>query len=59
MMKRLLAAIVLIPGAALAHGAHPPVPEAAHGAAHAGPLVGLALIAVALGVGWLSARRRD
>ena len=58
-MKRLALITVFAPGAALAHGAHAPVPEVAHGFAHTGPVVGLALIAVTFGAGWLAARRRN
>ena len=50
-MKKLITLIALTPAAALAHGAHAPVPEAAHGAAHIGINVGLALIAVAVVLG--------
>ena len=48
-MKRLTlsALISALPVAALAHGGHAPVPEAAHGMVHFGPLAGLALIATA------------
>jgi len=45
-MKTLFIPAILLPGAALAHGAHPPVPEAAHGLAHAAPLLVVAVIAV-------------
>ena len=46
-MKKLIASLTLLPGAALAHGGHAPLPEAAHGFTHAAPLLGVALIAVA------------
>ena len=46
-MTTLLTLAVLLPGAALAHGEHAPLPEAAHGMTHAAPLLGVAVIAVA------------
>ncbi|GFE63753.1 hypothetical protein [Litoreibacter roseus] len=57
-MKRLTALAALLPGSALAHGGHAPVPEIAHGLSHVGPFVGLVIIAIAGGVilyqRWLS-----
>ena len=47
-MKRLVTLMTVLPGAALAHGGHAPVPEAAHGMTHAAPLLGGALIVAAL-----------
>jgi len=49
-------AALLAPTALLAHGGHAPVPEAAHGAVHAAPLVFVAVIAVLAGV-WIWRRR--
>jgi len=46
-MKRLALALALAPSGLLAHGAHPPVAEAAHGMAHVGLNVGLAIVALA------------
>lgn len=46
-MKKLALALVVSPSALLAHGAHLPVPEAAHGMAHGGLQAGLAIIALA------------
>ena len=57
-MKRLALIAAFLPGLVLAHGTHAPVPEIAHGFAHAGPLAGLALIAIAVAAGWLAVRRR-
>ena len=56
MKKRTLAALALItqPVAALAHGAHPPLAEPAHGLSHAGPILALAVIALA---GYLAFKR--
>ena len=50
-MKKLATVLALAPTALLAHGAHAPVPEAAHGMAHMGLNTGLALIALAVIVG--------
>lgn len=49
-MKHLATLITLLPGAALAHGGHAPVPEAAHAMTHAGPILGVAAIALAIGL---------
>ncbi len=46
-MKTLTTLAVLLPGAALAHGGHPPVAEAAHAGVHGMIATGFAL---ALGV---------
>lgn len=50
-MKTLTTLTVLLPGAALAHGGHPPVAEAVHGGVHgmivSGFVVALAVIATA------------
>ena len=54
-MKRLLILACMMPGTVLAHGAHPPVPEAVHDASHIGPVAGLVLIAI---VGGLALRQR-
>ena len=51
-MKQLTVLMTLAPAAAFAHGGHPPVPEASHGAVHTVPLVIAALIAVG-GLVWL------
>ncbi len=50
-MRKLATLIALAPTSLLAHGAHAPVPEAAHGMAHLGINVGLAIIALAAVVG--------
>lgn len=47
-MKRIATALALSPSLAFAHGAHLPVPEYAHGAAHAGPLAVIVLVAAAV-----------
>ncbi|NHX27233.1 hypothetical protein HA397_25025 [Escherichia coli] len=47
-MKKLVALSAVFPGAALAHGAHAPVPEAAHGLAHAGGVLAGAVIVLVL-----------
>ena len=47
-MKRLAILLTALPGAVLAHGAHPPVPETAHGPAHALVLGGLAVVLIVL-----------
>ena len=47
-MKTLLTFAVVLPGAAFAHGGHAPLPEAAHGMTHAVPLLGVAVVAVAV-----------
>ena len=49
-MKRLTTLAALLPASAMAHGAHPPVPDMVHGLSHAGPLMGLAVIAIAGGM---------
>lgn len=58
-MKRLALIAIAAPSTALAHGGHAPVPEVAHGAAHAGPFAGALLVAVAIGAAWLAARTRN
>ncbi|MEL6197786.1 MAG: hypothetical protein AAFT19_08060 [Pseudomonadota bacterium] len=47
-MKKLIAFSALLPGTALAHGGHAPLPAGAHEALHAGPtlLIGLAVLGV-------------
>ena len=49
-MKKLTLVTALLPTTALAHGGHAPVPEAAHGATHAAPILVVAVIAVATGL---------
>ncbi|MEX0339107.1 MAG: hypothetical protein AB3N11_08725 [Arenibacterium sp.] len=49
-MKRFATLTILFPGAALAHGGHAPVPEAAHALSHAGPAVGALVIVLATGL---------
>jgi len=51
-MKKLTLIVAGFPGVALAHGAHAPVPGAAHGMAHSGIGVGLALIVIAGLAAW-------
>jgi len=48
-MKKIAVLAAGLPGMAVAHGAHAPVAEAAHGAAHVGVYAGVALVVV-LGV---------
>ena len=52
-MKRLAALAILLPGAALAHGGHPPVAEAAHAPTHAVIFGGLVVAAAAFAAGRL------
>ncbi|MDJ0630454.1 MAG: hypothetical protein QNJ44_19515 [Rhodobacter sp.] len=60
MIRLLVSLTALSAGPVFAHGAHAPVPDAAHGIAHAaGPAAALLLAALALGVGWRLTRRRD
>jgi hypothetical protein len=49
-MKKLTVLLMLVPGLAAAHGAHAPMPEAAHGLAHATPVLAGAILAVAIGL---------
>ena len=49
-MTRIALLAVTLPGAAQAHGLH--APAADHAAAHAGPVLGLAVIALALLLAW-------
>lgn len=49
-MKKLSTLFVVLPGMSLAHGGHAPLPEAAHTASHAAPLIGVGLICVAVGL---------
>ena len=49
-MKRLATLMTLLPGAALAHGAHAPVPETAHSTAHAAPVLVALLVAATVGL---------
>lgn len=48
-MKRIYATLVitLVPVAGMAHGAHPPVADVAHGFAHTAPLAGVGAIILA------------
>jgi len=56
-MKHLTASFILLPGVALAHGGHAPVPEAVHPLLHVSILVGV-VVALAIGAGlWLRRRR--
>ncbi len=52
-MKRLALLSVVLPGAALAHGGHAPVPETVHGLVHTAPLA-LVGVAAVLAVGFYS-----
>jgi hypothetical protein len=56
-MKRIAFTLAFLPGAALAHGGHEHVPEAAHGLAHLGAPLALAVAAVA--IAWWLGRDRD
>ena len=58
-MKRLALIVCAAPGAALAHGGHAPVPDMAHGLAHAGPTLATLIVAVALVAGWRLLRRSE
>lgn len=49
-MKRLTFLLTVAPGLALAHGGHAPLPEPAHAVSHAGPVVGVIVIAMAIGL---------
>ncbi|MEL7114563.1 MAG: hypothetical protein AAGP08_03065 [Pseudomonadota bacterium] len=49
-MKRLATLAALLPATAFAHGAHAPVPETAHGAAHSTPVLAGLLVAFAVGL---------
>ena len=40
----------ILPGAALAHGGHAPLPDALHGMSHAAPIIGGVVIATAIGL---------
>lgn len=54
-MKRIaIASLTLLPGAAMAHGLHAPVPD--HTVAHLGPILGLAAVLIAAAVAWRSSR---
>ena len=55
-MKKLAAALALAPGAAFAHGGHADLAGPAHETFHAGPWIGVALIAVALILAWMRER---
>ena len=57
-MKKLALVAAGLPGMSLAHGAHAPVPEAAHVAAHSGVWAGVALIVV-VGVALWATRVRS
>ncbi|EBA05806.1 hypothetical protein [Sagittula stellata] len=56
-MKRIAALIALLPVSAMAHGAHAPVPDSAHGLAHLAPA--LLVIAVAAVVARIAFRGKD
>ncbi len=49
-MKTLLTFLAVLPGAALAHGGHAPLPEPAHGLSHVGPALGAFVIVLAVGL---------
>lgn len=49
-MKKLTLILATLPGTLLAHGNHAPLPEPAHGLSHAAPILGVALIAAAVGL---------
>ncbi len=55
-MKKLATLLVLGPGAAFAHGGHVDLAGPAHGSFHAAPLIGVALIVVAVGLAALRGR---
>lgn len=50
-MKKLFAVLAVMPGAALAHGGHAPMPAGAHELSHAAPVVGGVIIVAALALG--------
>ena len=52
-MKKIAAVFAVAPGAALAHGGHVELAGAAHETFHAGPWIGVALIAAALILAWM------
>ncbi len=47
-MKRFLILFAMGPGAAFAHGAHPPVPDAVHSTSHVAPVLGGVVIVMAV-----------
>ncbi|MEM9250240.1 MAG: hypothetical protein AAGB05_16290 [Pseudomonadota bacterium] len=51
-MKNLTILVTTLPSMAMAHGAHPPVADAAHSAAHTGIWTGLAMIVAAGVAAW-------
>ena len=55
-MKKLTTLLVLGPGAAFAHGGHVEMAGPAHDGFHVAPLIGIALIAVAVGLAVLRGR---
>ncbi len=55
-MKRIATLLALIPGAALAHGGHAPVHEAAHGFTHALPAM-IGVLGIGLAVLWWKGRQ--
>lgn len=57
-MKYLIFLLTLLPGAALAHGGHAPVPDAVHSALHVSILVAFGVVlALLIGVVWYNQRR--
>lgn len=55
-MKKLATLLVLGPGSAFAHGGHVGLAGPAHDTFHAAPLIGVALIVIALGLAALRGR---
>ena len=53
-MKHLAFLTVFLPGAALAHGNHGPVPETVHGLVHTAPIALAAVVAIVLAIGLYS-----
>lgn len=56
-MKYLVLFVMLLPGFALAHGGHAPVPEAFHNTLHVSVTVGV-VVALAVTIGFWVRRRR-
>lgn len=49
-MKRFIVLASVVPGAAVAHGGHAPLPDSLHGLSHGGLLAGAAVVLLAVGV---------
>ena len=51
-MKYLTSLMALLPGAAMAHGTHAPVPDELHNVTHVLPVVGITILIVTLIAIW-------